>query len=65
MRNTLTIDNPGPNGTLASLMDILVHHLKTNLELLGTMINIMESYFVLDPARMLQVWSVILTLCSF
>ncbi|KAF8826887.1 hypothetical protein HHX47_DHR5000875 [Lentinula edodes] len=60
MRNTLTIDNPGPNGTLASLMDILVHHLKTNLELLGTMINIMESYFVLDPARMLQIDAVAL-----
>ncbi|KAJ3710388.1 ran binding protein 11 [Lentinula raphanica] len=55
MRNTLTMDNPGPNETLASLMDVLVNQLKTNLDLLGTMIDITESYFLLDPARMLQI----------
>ncbi|KAJ3989631.1 armadillo-type protein [Lentinula detonsa] len=60
MRNTLTMDNPGPSETLASLMDILVYQLKTNLDLLGTMINITESYFLLDPARMLQIDAVAL-----
>ncbi|KAJ4478277.1 ran binding protein 11 [Lentinula aciculospora] len=60
MRNTLTIDNPSPNESLASLLNILVYHLKTNLELLGTMINITESYFLLDPSRMLQIDAVAL-----
>ncbi|KIK67986.1 hypothetical protein GYMLUDRAFT_36796 [Collybiopsis luxurians FD-317 M1] len=58
MRNAKTIDNVNPSASLASLIPLLVQHLNNNLELLGTLLNITESYFLLDPSRMLKIDSV-------
>ncbi|KAF5390622.1 hypothetical protein D9757_002665 [Collybiopsis confluens] len=54
MRNATTLDNVDPKISLAGLIPFLVQHLNNNLDLLGTLLNITESYFLLDPSRMLQ-----------
>ena len=55
LRNTNTI--VGMNGApgLVDLLPLAVQQLSTNLELLGTIVRIHESYFLLDAPRVLQV----------
>jgi hypothetical protein len=55
LQNTLTLSsiNGGP-----ALLDLFPHALSllsTNLDLLGKITNIMESYFLLDAVTLLQV----------
>ena len=57
LRNTTTID--GVNGApgLVDLVPLLIQQLSSNLEVLGTIVHIVESYFLLDAPRILQVSS--------
>ncbi|KAI0722911.1 ARM repeat-containing protein [Earliella scabrosa] len=58
LRNTNTI--VGINGApgLVDLLPLAVQQLSTNLELLGTIVRIHESYFLLDAPRVLQLSAV-------
>ncbi|KAM5532278.1 hypothetical protein V8D89_014036 [Ganoderma adspersum] len=52
LRNTNTIDGtPG----LVELVPLIIQQLSGNLEMLGTIVHIIESYFLLDASRILQV----------
>ncbi|KAI0638247.1 ARM repeat-containing protein [Trametes polyzona] len=54
LRNTSTID--GMNGApgLVELVPLIIHQLSTNLDVLGTIVHIVESYLLLDAPRILQ-----------
>ncbi|KAI0660923.1 ARM repeat-containing protein [Cubamyces menziesii] len=56
LRNTTTID--GVNGApgLIDLVPLLIQQLSSNLEVLGTIVHIVESYFLLDAPRILQLY---------
>ncbi|KAI9000953.1 ARM repeat-containing protein [Trametes punicea] len=58
LRNTTTID--GTNGTLGliDLVPLIIQQLSSNLEVLGTIVHIIESYFLLDAPRILQLYAV-------
>ncbi|KAF9076797.1 ran binding protein 11 [Rhodocollybia butyracea] len=58
LRNTNAIDTP--NHSLANLLPLLIKQLDNNFDLLGSLLNITESYFLLEPARMLQVYAITL-----
>ncbi|KAI1796323.1 ARM repeat-containing protein [Ganoderma leucocontextum] len=52
LRNTNTLDGaPG----LVELVPLIIQQLSGNLEMLGTIVHILESYFLLDASRILQV----------
>ena len=51
LRNTNTIEgSPG----LVELVPLIIQQLSSNFELLGTIVRILESYFLLDASRILQ-----------
>ncbi|KAI0352893.1 ARM repeat-containing protein [Trametes cingulata] len=54
LRNTTTID--GVNGApgLIDLVPLIIQQLSSNLDVLGTIVHIIESYFLLDAPRILQ-----------
>ncbi|PCH41237.1 ARM repeat-containing protein [Wolfiporia cocos MD-104 SS10] len=54
LRNTVTVEglNGGPG--LIDLFPLVVSLLSENLDLLGQITHIVESYYLLDPARVLQ-----------
>ncbi|TBU32713.1 ARM repeat-containing protein [Dichomitus squalens] len=55
LRNTNTIEgSPG----LVELVPLIIQQLSSNFELLGTVVHILESYFLLDAPRILQVAAV-------
>ncbi|CDO76254.1 hypothetical protein BN946_scf184470.g12 [Trametes cinnabarina] len=58
LRNTTTID--GVNGApgLIDLVPLIIQQLSSNLEVLGTVVHMMESYFLLDAPRILQLCAV-------
>ena len=55
MRNAATIQ--GVNGApgLIDLVPLIINQLANNLELSGTIVHILESYFLLDAPHILQV----------
>ncbi len=61
LRNTTTIE--GVNGApgLIDLVPLIVQQLSSNLDVLGTIVHIVESYILLDGPRILQVG--ILNMC--
>ncbi|KAI0375701.1 ARM repeat-containing protein [Pilatotrama ljubarskyi] len=54
LRNTTTIE--GVNGApgLIDLVPLIIQQLSSNLDVLGTIVHIVESYFLLDAPRILQ-----------
>ncbi|KAI0677486.1 ARM repeat-containing protein [Trametes maxima] len=58
LRNTTTLE--GQNGApgLIELVPDLIRQLSSNLDVLGTIVNITESYFLLDAPRILQLYAV-------
>lgn len=62
LRSTTTIE--GVNGApgLIDLVPLIVQQLSSNLDVLGTIVHIVESYILLDGPRILQVR--ILNLCA-
>ncbi|KAH9846976.1 ARM repeat-containing protein [Lenzites betulinus] len=54
LRNTTTID--GVNGApgLIDLLPLIIQQLSSNLDVLGTIVHIVESYILLDAPRILQ-----------
>ncbi|KAI0776057.1 ARM repeat-containing protein [Trametes elegans] len=58
LRNTTTID--GANGApgLIDLVPLIIQQLSSNLDVLGTIVHIVESYILLDAPRILQLGAV-------
>ncbi|KAL7282456.1 hypothetical protein ACG7TL_003927 [Trametes sanguinea] len=58
LRNTTTID--GLNGApgLIDLVPLIIQQLSSNLEVLGTIVHIIESYFLLNAPRILQLCAI-------
>ncbi|KAI0650678.1 ARM repeat-containing protein [Trametes meyenii] len=58
LRNTTTLE--GQNGApgLIELFPDLIRQLSSNLDMLGTIIHVVESYFLLDAPRILQLYAV-------
>lgn len=54
LRNSLPNDNPA-NPDMFQLLPTAVQQLATNLDLLGKICQVMESYVLLDSNRVLQV----------
>jgi hypothetical protein len=54
LRNSLPNDNPA-NPDMFQLLPTAVQQLATNLDLLGQICQVMESYVLLDSNRVLQV----------
>jgi len=55
MRNTLSVQSVSGSPALENLLPLAVEQLGQNLDLLGSLLDIMESYFLLDGARILEV----------
>jgi hypothetical protein len=55
LRNTVTIESLNGTAALFDLFPLAMSLLTTNLDLLGKTVNIVESYFLLDGPRILQV----------
>ncbi|KAK7470477.1 hypothetical protein VKT23_001903 [Stygiomarasmius scandens] len=54
MRNTLSVQSVSGSPALENLLPLAVEQLGQNLDLLGSLLDIMESYFLLDGARILE-----------
>ncbi len=55
LRHTESLDGSDGSPGLASLIRLAVDLLANNLDLLGQIISILESYVILDASRFLQV----------
>lgn len=64
LRNTASVASVNGNGCLRDLFPIALELLATNLDLLGTVTSIIESYFILDADYILRVSTVMVILSS-
>ncbi|KZT12770.1 ARM repeat-containing protein [Laetiporus sulphureus 93-53] len=58
LRNTVTLEGVDGGPGLIELFPIAISLLSENLDLLGKIVDIIESYYLLDPARVLQPFAV-------
>lgn len=56
LRNSVTVESVGGAPGLIDIFPLAVGLLAENLDLLGKIIGIHESYYILDGSQILQVW---------
>ncbi|KAI0832484.1 ARM repeat-containing protein [Trametes gibbosa] len=57
LRNTTTIDGLNGSPGLVDLVPLIIQQLSSNLDVLGTIVHIIESYILLDAPRILQMYA--------
>lgn len=56
LRQTTTMESTNGQVGLVELLPAAVNLLSQNLDLLGSIVSLIESYLLLDASRVLQVW---------